>query len=138
MSYVFPYIFRYRCGSAREFLNNDGESHIPSLSMTCQWDKTWAPTSTLTTCDWVACLKPPVPPASTNLRVTDWFYEPIPFGEKIRYVCERGYYFEEDYSQIDVSYTCQDGSDSDLADKRGFFDVPHEELDWPQCVMGKL
>ena len=133
----YAFLTRYYCGSAREFLESEG-GHSPSKSMTCQWDKTWAPTSTLTTCDWVACLKPPVPPASTNLRVTDWFYEPIPFGEQIRYVCERGYYFEEDYSQIDVSYTCQDGSDSDHADKRGFFDVPQEELDWPQCVMGKL
>ena len=34
----------YRCGSAREFFYADG-SHSPSQSMTCQWDKTWSPTS---------------------------------------------------------------------------------------------
>ena len=136
MSYVFPYIFRYRCGSAREFLNNDGESHNPSLSMTCQWDKTWTPGPTLPPCDWVACLKPPAPPLATHLRVSDWFGPPIAFGDKARYVCERGYFFEDDPTQLDVQYTCQDGSHKDYKDKRGFFDVPEKEEDWPRCLLG--
>ena len=51
----------YRCGSAREFLDVDGE-HQESLNMTCQWDQTWTPTPVLDQCDWVACLKPPAPP----------------------------------------------------------------------------
>ena len=36
----------YHCGSAREFFVEEGESS-PTQSMTCQWDKTWSPTSDL-------------------------------------------------------------------------------------------
>ena len=127
---------RYHCGSAREFLQSDG-SHSPSQSMTCQWDKTWTPTFTLSPCDWVACLKPPTPPLSAHLRVSDWFGDPIPFGDPIRFVCERGYFFEDDPTQLDVQYTCQDGSHKDHKEKRGFFDVPEKEEDWPRCLLGR-
>ena len=127
----------YHCGSAREFLLSGG-SHTLTESMTCQWDRTWTPKSEIHECDWVACLKPPIPPKSTFLRVTDWFGDPIPFGEQVRYVCERGYYFEEDPSQVDVKYTCQDGSAEEYKDKRGFFDVPEEEGDWPRCLLAPL
>lgn len=58
-------------------------------------------------CDWVQCLRPPSPPRSTNLEVTDWLGEPLAFGEKARYVCKRGMYFEDDSAQEDVKYTCQ-------------------------------
>ena len=105
--------------------------------MSCQWDKTWSPTSVLEQCDWVACLKPPTPPKSTNLRVSDWFGATIAFGEQVRFVCERGYFFEEDSSQLDVKYTCQDGKAKGFEDKRGFFDVPELETDWPRCVLGE-
>ena len=125
----------YDCGSAREFFYEDG-TQAKTQSMTCQWDRTWTPTAELGECDWVACLKPPLPPASTHLRNTDWFGEPIPFGDQIRYVCERGYQFEDDPSQIDVLYTCQDGTDEEHKDKRGFFDVPGSEEEWPRCVLG--
>ena len=125
----------YNCGSAREFFYEDG-SQENTQSMSCQWDKTWTPTTELGECDWVACLKPPVPPVSTHLRITDWTGEPIPFGDMIRYVCDRGYQFEEDPSQIDVKYTCQDGTNPDHEDKRGFFDVPQTEEDWPRCLLG--
>ena len=74
---------------------------------------------------------------STNLRVSDWFGETIAFGEQIRFVCERGYFFEEDVSQIDVKYTCQDGKAKGFEDKRGFFDVPELETEWPRCVLGE-
>ena len=127
----------YHCGTGREFKLPD-ESHTPTESMTCQWDKTWTPTSTINTCDWVACLKPPIPPASTNLRITDWFGDTIPFGQQIRFVCERGYFFEVDPTQIDVKYTCQDGSKDEYKDKRGFFDVPEKEEDWPRCLLGMM
>ena len=36
----------YHCGSAREFFDEEGESS-PTQSITCQWDKTWSPTSDL-------------------------------------------------------------------------------------------
>ena len=125
----------YHCGSAREFFYED-ESQSETQSMTCQWDKTWTPTTELGTCDWVACLKPPTPPSSTNLRVTDWFGDPIPFGDEISFVCRKGYKFEEDPSQVDVRYTCQDGSNPEHKDKKGFFDVPEIEEDWPKCLLG--
>ena len=69
-------------------------------------------------------------------RVSDWFNDTIPFGEQIRYVCQRGYFFEDDPLQLDVKYTCQDGSHNDHKDKRGFFDVPEKEEDWPRCLLG--
>ena len=127
----------YDCGSAREFFYDDG-SQAKTQSMTCQWDRTWTPQVELGECNWVACLKPPPTPVSTHLKVTDWFGEPISFGEQIRYVCERGYQFEEDPSQIDVCFTCQDGSNEEHKDKRGFFDVPESEEGWPKCVLGIL
>ena len=74
---------------------------------------------------------------STNLRVSDWFGETIAFGDQIRFVCERGYFFEEDPSQIDVKYTCQDGKAKGMEGKRGFFDVPELETDWPRCLLGE-
>ena len=57
----------------------------------------------------MACLRPPEPPAGTNLMITDWFGDPVPFGGKARYVCKRGMFFEEDPAQIDVFYKCQVG-----------------------------
>ena len=89
-------------------------------------------------CDWVACLKPPIPPARTNLQVTDWFGDPIQFGDQIKYVCERGLYFEDDFHQTELAYTCQDGSNPDYKDKRGFFDVPETDEEWPRCVVGPI
>ena len=127
----------YYCGSARKFLDADG-NHKPTQSMTCQWDKSWTPTPTLDPCDWVACLKPPTPPKSTHLRVSDWFGDPIPFGDQIRFVCDRGYFFEEDPAQVDVKYTCQDGKSEGFEEKRGFFDVPDLEADWPRCLLAPL
>ena len=73
---------------------------------------------------------------SRNLVVSDWFGDLIAFGDQIRFVCRKGYYFEEDPSQIDVKYTCQDGTNPDHKDKRGFFDVPENEDEWPRCMLG--
>lgn len=123
----------YYCGDAREFFHSDGSQTV-TQSMTCRWDKTWSPTTQLGTCDWVACLKPPTPPSSTNLRVTGWDGAPVPFGGEAQYVCERGYYFEDDYKRPSVSYTCQGES----ATNKGFFDVPEQEKDWPRCTMAPL
>ena len=44
-----------------------------------------------------------------SIRVSDWDSQPIEFGDQIRYVCRRGYFFESDPSQLDVKYTCQVG-----------------------------
>ena len=101
--------------------------------MSCLWDRSWEPTDSLPgPCDWVSCLQPPRPPESTHLRVTDWDGHPVQFGDLVRLVCQRGFYFEEDPAQVDVSYSCQDGTAKDT--DRGFFDIPEEEEDWPRCI----
>ena len=120
----------YSCGAAREF------SSGLTQSMTCQWNREWSPTQVLEPCDWVACLKPPQPPRTSNLRVSDWDGAPIAFGGTARYVCDRGMFFEEDPALVDQYYTCQDGSVT--GNLKGFFDVPSEEEDWPRCLMAPL
>ena len=102
--------------------------------MNCQWNRTWTPTHLLDKCDWVACLKPPIPPPWTNLRVNDWDGKPIAFGDLAHYVCDRGMMFEEDPEQLEVTYSCQDGSDKQFS--RGFFNVPQDESDWSRCLRG--
>ena len=115
------------------FLDQEGQHH-PHQSMSCQWDRNWTASLDGLECDWVACLKPPTPPLSSNLRVTHWNGEPISFGEKVRFVCNRGTQFEENPHQEDVAYNCQDTTTDSLT--RGFFDVPKKEEDWPKCVHG--
>ncbi len=58
-------------------------------------------------CDWIACLRPPVPPPVTNLRITGWFGAPVPFNGTATYVCARGTQFLTDPSMKNVTYTCQ-------------------------------
>ena len=101
--------------------------------MTCNWNKTWSPGPEILECDWVACLEPPHPPDFANLRVTDWFGEPIKFGELVRFVCERGKMFEDDPAREFVEYQCQNGSVP--GSQRGYFLVPQEDK-WPRCVKG--
>jgi hypothetical protein len=55
----------------------------------------------------VACLRPPIPPPQTNLMITGWFGDPVPFGGIATYVCARGMQFENDPDQENVTYTCQ-------------------------------
>ena len=55
---------------------------------------------------------------------------------EIRFVCERGHYFEEDPKQVDVKFTCQDGAKA--GSQRGFFDVPETEEKWPRCLLAPL
>ena len=62
---------------------------------------------TFQVCDWVACLRPPIPPAETNLQITNWFGAPVPFNGNATYVCARGMLFENDPAQESVVYTCQ-------------------------------
>ena len=61
----------------------------------------------LQVCDWVACLRPPIPPPNTNLIITGWFGAPVPFNGIATYVCARGMQFENDPYQENVTYTCQ-------------------------------
>lgn len=104
--------------------------------MTCQWDRNWTNTNILDPCDWVQCLKPPTPPHWTNLRITDWDGLPIPFGDRITYVCEKGYRFENDPYQENVKYECQNGTKPNS--KRGFFNTPDADEKWPKCLLGKF
>ena len=87
----------------------------------------------LAPCHWVQCLQPPQPPASTRLKVTHWFGDPIAFGAEVMFVCERGHHFVGNYSMTHVNYTCQDGSQEGMEDLRGFFNVPSSEAEWPRC-----
>ena len=116
------------------FLDQHG-NHSESQSMTCKWDMNWTDSLEGLECDWVACLKPAAPPLSTNLRVSDWDGQPIPFGEKARYVCHRGTEFEDDPFQESVEYICQDTTEKRVS-TRGFFNVPDKEEAWPRCLTG--
>ena len=90
------------------------------------------------------------------------FGDPIPFGESVSFVCEKGMAFEEDYHQTSFEVTCQvmivfnsgafymfqsqihltvtilfplnqDGSESGSA--KGYFLLPEDD-EWPNCVRG--
>ena len=115
----------------------------------------WSPGTELGSCDWVACLQPPLPPPSSHLQVSGWSGTPIPFGQTVQFVCQRGYHFkvdrepyivvnsglfqsQDDYHQTHVTFTCQDGLAEGMEDLRGFFDVPSSEEEWPRCLLGKL
>ena len=139
--YYFPRNYManltYQCGSAREFFYSDG-SQSASQTMTCQWDQSWTPTARLGQCDWIACLRPPTPPPSTNLVVTHWFGDPIQFGGQTMFVCKRGYHFEHDYHKTHVNFTCQDGITDGIDGDRGFFDVPENDEEWPNCVLSAM
>lgn len=102
--------------------------------MNCKWDKTWNPSNDILPCDWVSCLRPPEPPNSTNLKITDWDGLPVPFANKIIYVCDRGMNFEHDMNQENQIYHCQNKTTKKT--ERGFFDTPKKDEDWPVCVEG--
>ena len=128
----------YECGSARMFLDSETDDHIKSLSMSCQWNEEWTGSAAipeLLPCDWIACLQPPTPPSWTNLRHTGWFGDPIPFNGWVRFVCERGTFFEFDPELEYVDYQCQDGNEEGT--ERGYFKIP-DEADWPICLSSPL
>ena len=102
--------------------------------MTCLWDRNWTFINDLDPCDWVQCLKQPEPPAISNLRKTYWDGNPINFGDKITYVCEKGFQFEDDQNQVSINYQCQDGTKPGT--KRGFFNTPTSDDEWPRCTEG--
>ena len=124
----------YYCGDARHFTyGNDMEPKI-TQTMICQWDKTWKPTNHLGECEWFACLKPTTAPKSTNLIPINWDGKPISFEEKITYACDRGTFNTDDQYVNTFEYICQDGSKKKT--RKGFFNTPEAEKDWPQCLKG--
>ena len=59
----------------------------------------------------------------THLKVDGWFGDPIPFKERVSYVCDRNTNFlDKEMTSLEIK--CQD------TEARGYFDAP----DWPQCV----
>ena len=59
----------------------------------------------------------------THLKVDGWFGDPIPFKERVSYVCDRNTNFQDE-EMTSLEIKCQD------TEARGYFDAP----DWPQCV----
>ena len=107
---------------------------VESVSLTCDWNKLWFPSSDLPICDWVACLRPPDPPTWSDLWATQWSGQPVQFGETVKYVCDRNMFFEDDQTLDFLEYTCQNGSQPNT--KKGYFDVSSED-NWPVCTDGK-
>ena len=125
----------YVCGSARKFIAPDGRQ-LDDHNLTCKWDRTWTGATLLFPCDWVQCLRPTSPPPSVNLEINYWDGKPVEFGDRAQYVCKRGYQFENDPYQENVEYTCYGEKTDDV--RKGFFDTPIREEDWPKCVEGNL
>ena len=126
----------YSCGAARNFLKSSPSCHLASQQVTCLWNTSWQGDLALPPCDWVACLRPPAPPASSHLRLTGWDGEPVRFGDEAVYVCERGTWFLGDREAESLVLHCQDGSVP--GSLRGFFDSPSEDSGWPVCTSGPL
>ena len=63
----------------------------------------------------------------THLKVSDWQGDPIQFGDKVSFVCDRNTYFEDE-EMTSVEFTCQDDA------RGGHFDAPDNDTAWPQCV----
>ncbi len=70
----------------------------------------------------VACINPPIPPPETHLVVQYTNNTAISFGSNVTYLCEDGYFFEEDYNLKNYTITC-------LND--GNFTSP---LPWKNCL----
>ncbi len=70
----------------------------------------------------VACINPPIPPPESHLIVQYTNNTVISFGGNVTYLCEDGYFFEEDYDLKNFTITC-------LND--GNFTSP---LPWKNCL----
>ena len=62
----------------------------------------------------------------THLKVSGWQGDPIQFGDRVSFVCDRNTYFEDE-EVTSVDFTCQDDA------RGGHFDAP-DDTAWPQCV----
>ena len=56
-----------------------------------------------------------------------WYGDPIPFGDRVRYVCDRNTNFEDE-EMTSVELRCQDNV------HRGYFSAPDQAAAWPRCV----
>ena len=48
----------YSCGLARMFQTEEGDLYDETW-LTCNWNKTWTPTTELDQCVWIQCINPP-------------------------------------------------------------------------------
>ena len=116
---------RYECGKARKFFSEEQNETYTERHMTCNWNTSWSPHSSLDPCVWVQCLHPPLPPAHTNLALV-WDGSPVNFTHSVSYVCrEEGLYFERDRDMTSYNITCLPG---------GQWDEPFK---WPKCIKCK-
>ena len=98
----------YQCGLARRFENPETNLLYDERSIVCNWNKTWTLHNELDSCEWVACIDPPSPPAFTNLEV-EWDGAPVNFTSNIPYTCNSevvARYFESDRDMEDYNVTC--------------------------------
>eukprot|EP00094_Tigriopus_californicus_P011789 TCALIF_11387-PA protein Name:"Similar to Svep1 Sushi, von Willebrand factor type A, EGF and pentraxin domain-containing protein 1 (Rattus norvegicus)" AED:0.18 eAED:0.20 QI:5/0.76/0.61/0.96/0.43/0.51/31/0/2019 len=51
---IFQTDLEFFCGPSRKFRNSDGNLYN-SWTITCQWNKSWTPGTTLDTCTWFQC-----------------------------------------------------------------------------------
>ncbi|XP_059083502.1 uncharacterized protein LOC131880812 [Tigriopus californicus] len=90
---MFDAQVEYECGLARKFQWSNG-SLTQILTRTCQfngdWDNDMAP------CVWVACINPPQPPMGHHIVSLYENGTTVTFNDSVVYVCEDGYFFEED------------------------------------------
>lgn len=56
-----------------------------------------------------------------------WFGDPIPFGDRVRYVCDRNTNFEDE-EMTSPELTCQGSV------HRGYFRAADHSAAWPRCV----
>ena len=116
---------RYECGKARKFFSEEQNETYTERHMTCNWNTSWSPHSSLDPCVWVQCLHPPLPPALTNLALV-WDGSPVNFTQSVSYVCrEEGLYFERDRDMTSYNISCLPG---------GQWDEPSK---WPKCIKCK-
>ena len=55
-----------------------------------------------------ACINPPIPPNDTHSLYQYVGNTSVPFGEGVTYICEEGYFFEENMTMTSYNLTCND------------------------------
>ena len=121
----------YHCDLGREFQIN-ATLFSPTVSLECQWDKTWNPSENvvLPTCECklslmiqfheifqhviltflgVACVNPPIPAEDKNIVVNYVNGTTVAFNDVVTYNCKSDHYFEEDYNMTGFEVTCLPG-----------------------------
>ncbi|XP_059082778.1 uncharacterized protein LOC131880226 [Tigriopus californicus] len=94
----------YTCALGQEFESS------PTKFRECLWNKTWSGDDDLN-CIRLGCVDPPHAPEGHHVISLHQNGTSVPFGESTYYVCEPGYFFEEDKSLRNFSLIClQDGT----------------------------